>query len=82
MARGTGASTPKMGDYILSMCCVSGDEVQVAIHRREDIFRWLRTLDHDGSNWNVVQHHRVAGTIYMTEDITDAIEEEYQHRPL
>jgi hypothetical protein len=35
------------------MTCVSGDEVHVAIHRREDIVRWLRKLDHEGSTWAV-----------------------------
>jgi hypothetical protein len=39
--------------WILSMSCVSGDEVQVAIHRQEDVARWLTTLDHEGSSWTV-----------------------------
>jgi hypothetical protein len=58
------------------MSCVSGDEVQVAIHRREDIFRWLKTLDHEGSNWSVVNH--VGVPIMDTIDLTDAIEAEYR----
>lgn len=46
--------TPVTGArWILSMSCVSGDEVQVAIHRLEDVARWLTTLDHEGSSWSV-----------------------------
>jgi hypothetical protein len=44
-----GHDTP--APYVLSMSCVSGDEVQVAVHRYQDIFRWLKTLDHEGSTW-------------------------------
>lgn len=40
--------------WILSMSCISGDEVQVVIHRQEDVARWLKTLDHEGSSWSVI----------------------------
>ncbi len=39
--------------WMLSMSCVSGDEVIVAIHRQEDVAKWLKTLDHEGSSWSV-----------------------------
>lgn len=42
--------------YILSMGCVSGDDVQVAIHRYEDIIPWLKQLDHEGSSWGVCSY--------------------------
>lgn len=57
--------------YILTMSCVSGDELQVAIHSKEDVRRWLDTLDHEGSSWDVVHHVTDAdGHITHTEDIT------------
>ena len=63
------------------MSCISGDEVQVAIHRREDIFRWLKTLDHEGSNWDLSQHiFGVDGKIESTVDLTDEIMKEYGER--
>ena len=62
-----------MGLYILTMSCVSGDAVQVAIHKREDIVWWLKTLDHEGSSWDVV-HHRPNGDIDF---VTEAIMAEY-----
>ena len=40
--------------WALNMSCVSGDEVIVAIHRQEDVARWLKTLDHEGSSWSVI----------------------------
>ena len=64
-----------MGSYILSMSCVSGDECQVAIHLREDIVGWLKTLDHEGSNWCVVQYR--GDPITETVDITAAVYDEY-----
>lgn len=70
--------------YILSMSCVSGDEVQVAIHLYEDIFRWLKSLDHEGSSWSVGQHvydssplTNSDATIINTKDLTDEVMEEY-----
>ena len=63
-----------MAPYILTMNCVSGDGIQVAIYRREDIVRWLRTLDHEGSSWDVVYHNDEDGVI---EFITQEIETEY-----
>jgi hypothetical protein len=63
--------------YILSMSCVSGDEVQIVIHRKEDIFRWLKKLDHEGSNWDVVEHlwsndySKIMGTSYITSEIIE-----------
>ena len=64
--------------YILSMSCISGDEIQVAIHRREDIFRWLKTLDHEGSNWSVVQH--IGTPITDTVELTEEVIKEYSGR--
>ncbi len=66
--------------HILSMSCVSGDEVQVAIHRYEDIFRWLKTLDHEGSGWNVTIHRydSYGNEITETEDITEKVIEDYK----
>lgn len=66
--------------FILSMSCVSGDEVQVAIHRYEDIFRWLKTLDHEGSHWDVTVHYYdpLGNEITDTEDITDKVVKEYK----
>ena len=75
--------------YILSMSCVSGDEVQVAIHRYEDIFRWLKSLDHEGSSWDVAEHVYEppctwetinTSKIVRTDDLTDEIMEEYGNR--
>ena len=73
--------------YILSMSCISGDEVQVAIHRREDIVGWLKSLDHEGSNWTVVNHvydgnpmKDADAKILETIDLTDEIMEEYGNR--
>lgn len=54
-----------MNDYILSMLCVSGDLVQVSIYRYEDIFYWLKLLDHGGSSWTVTRH------LYNTDDLTN-----------
>lgn len=65
-----------MGRFILSMLCVSDDEVQVAIHRREDIARWLKTLDHEGSSWSVVVHEMDGDVVVETRDITTEIIEE------
>ena len=59
--------------YILSMSCVSGDDVQVRIHHREDIPRWLKTLDHEGSRWDVTVHRMNGNTVEETTDITDEI---------
>lgn len=69
-----------MGSYILSMSCISNDEVQVAIHRYEDIFRWLTTLDHEGSNWTVVQHVMDGDVVMETNDLTDQVMQEYGNR--
>lgn len=66
----------ELGSYVLSMSCVSGDNVQVSIHRREDIFRWLRKLDHEGSSW-AVHHHDLETALSSVEDITEEIEGEY-----
>ena len=70
-----------MGKFILSMLCVSGDEVQVAIHRIQDITRWLKTLDHEGATWSVVHHvwDEVNEKVLETNDITDMIEREYRN---
>lgn len=68
--------------YVLTMSCVSGDELQVAIHRREDIFRWLKTLDHEGSSWSVVEMARFGAAVEFIspEDITEDIMREYGER--
>ena len=58
-----------MGPYILTMSCVSGDAVQVAIHRREDVVRWLRTLDHEGSSWDVVYHLPNGDISWITDEV-------------
>lgn len=73
---------PQLASYILSMSCISGDDVQVAIHRREDVVRWLKTLDHEGSSWSVVHHawNEMQDDILGTEDITSDIEAEYARR--
>lgn len=63
--------------FILSMSCVSGDEVQVAIHRKEDILGWLRTLDHEGSNWTVVKH---SSDFQQTDDLTEDVMRAYGDR--
>ena len=58
--------TPKY--YILTMSCVSGDNVQCQIFRYQDIFNWLKKLDHEGSSWDceaVFEDHN--------EDITNLI---------
>lgn len=39
--------------WILRMSCVSGDGLQVMIHRQEDVARWLTSLDHEGSSWSI-----------------------------
>lgn len=67
-----------MGPYILSMNCIRGDDLQIAIHRREDIFRWLKTVDHEGSLWSVVFHNGDSESGFITTDITDEIIEEYR----
>ena len=54
--------------YTLRMLCVSGDWVTVFIHRYEDIFKWLKTLDHEGSSWTVTVGRK---------DKTDQIVQEY-----
>ena len=64
-----------MGPYILTMSCISGDAVQVAIQREEDIIKWLRALDHEGSTWDVV-HHLPDGDV---EWITDDVMAEYEN---
>ena len=64
-----------MGKFILTMGCVSGDDVQVAIHRREDIFHWLKTLDHEGSSWTIVVHDEKLS--HPPKDITEEIQGEY-----
>lgn len=66
-----------MGSYILTMSCVSGDDVQAAIHKREDVFKWLSTLDHEGANWSVVYHTWDGHQLINTHDITKEIEREY-----
>lgn len=58
-----------MESYILTMSCVSGDAVQVAIHKREDIVRWLQTLDHEGSSWDVVHHLPDGGITWITDEV-------------
>lgn len=70
-----------MGNYILTMYCVSGDNVQVAIHRYEDIRRWLKTLDHEGSNWSVVKHvwDGEQTAVIDTINLTDQIVGEYEN---
>lgn len=58
--------------YILSMSCVSGDEVQVIIHQKEDIPKWLKTLDHEGSSWDVYQHiYRDGKVIEIRKEMSD-----------
>jgi len=39
--------------WVLRVSCVSGDEVQAVIHRREDVGKWLKTLDHEGAYWTL-----------------------------
>lgn len=70
--------------YILEVWCVSGDDVQVEIHRREDIAGWIRKLDHEGANWWAVEHTwrdneevEPIGLI-STRDITDEIVKEME----
>jgi hypothetical protein len=67
-------------EYILSMGCVSGDEIQVAIHRQVDIVHWLKTLDHEGSSWSVTRHqwNEAGDHIHATTDITDEITRQYE----
>ena len=65
--------------FILSMTCVSGDDLQVVIRRREDIMAWLVKLDHEGSCWSVM--HCIWNTrdaVLNAEDITDEILHESQ----
>jgi hypothetical protein len=59
--------------YILHMSCVSGDEVQVAIHLKEDIRGWLDKLDHEGSSWSV--YHHVTNKDNMIVDTRDLTQE-------
>lgn len=66
-----------MTRYILSMGCVSGDDIQIAIHEREHIVPWLKKIDHEGSSWTVVAHDMDGDIIMETTDITDQIMEEY-----
>lgn len=72
-----------MGNFILSMACVNGDNIQMAIHRREDIIGWLRKVDHEGSNWDILEHVWDAPYPDNTEiiraiDLTDEIMREYE----
>ena len=66
--------------YILSVSCISGDEVQVAIHERGDVRRWLDTLNHEGANWQVVEHCYSDDRVHIeeTRDITVEIEQEIE----
>lgn len=63
--------------YALIMSCVSGDEVCIKIARREDIFNWLKKLDHEGSAWVVFYHEDIGSSPYSN-DITAEIMREYQ----
>jgi len=63
--------------FVLSMSCVSGDEIQIAIHQREDIIPWLRKLDHEGATWTVVEFSYKDGVIDADHDHTEEIMQEY-----
>lgn len=67
-----------MNHYILSMGCVDGSSVQGAFHTREDLLRWLKRLDHEGSSWSVVVHDMDGDIVMETHDITDEIRKEYE----
>lgn len=60
------------------MSCINGDEIQIAIHEMEYIFKWLKTIDHEGSNWSVIEH--VGDPITKTVDITLEIEKDYSDK--
>ncbi len=66
-------------EYVLRMSFVNGDQLQIALHRREDILRWLRQCDHEGSSWSVIRIGGFVGshTHSTPLDITDEIAAEY-----
>jgi hypothetical protein len=68
--------------WILSMSCVSGDDVQVRIWLRRDVLSWLKILDHEGSIWDVVHHVPSSDNDFDTTDITQEVMEEYRSRSL
>lgn len=69
-----------MGNYVLFMFCAYGDQIQVAIKERGDIVKWLKRLDHGGSNWEVIQHrwNDMRNDILGYDDITAEIADEYK----
>ena len=64
-------------EYVLRMRFVNGDELQMTVHRREDLLRWLTQCDREGSSWSVLRRADLSGSSHTHRiplDITDEIQ--------